>query len=102
MRYGVFMPKMRLSGRGFESPSGQITIFPKKYTRNVKSMRNAVKSTVTVIERYSMILRLKNVDSTLSFFECSSTEIQTHDPLDSFSAWKHTVSRFLEYGLVNE
>jgi hypothetical protein len=35
----------------FESPSGQITIFPIKYTGNVKSMQNAVKSTVTVIER---------------------------------------------------
>jgi hypothetical protein len=51
MRFGVFMPKMRPNGRGFESLSGQITIFPKKYTRNVKSMQNAVKSTVTVIER---------------------------------------------------
>jgi hypothetical protein len=51
MRFGVFMPKMRPNSRGFESPSGQITIFPKKYTRNVKSMQNAVKSTVTVIER---------------------------------------------------
>jgi hypothetical protein len=50
MRFGVFMPKMRPNDRGFESSSGQITIFPKKYTRNVKSMQNAVKSTVTVIE----------------------------------------------------
>jgi hypothetical protein len=49
MRCGVFMPKMRPNGRGFESLLGQIIIFPKKYTRNVKSM--AVKSTVTVIER---------------------------------------------------
>jgi hypothetical protein len=50
MRFGVFMPKMSPNGRGFESPSEQI-IFPIKYTRNVKSMQNAVKSTVTVIER---------------------------------------------------
>jgi hypothetical protein len=51
MRFGVFMPKMSPNGRGFESPSGKIIIFPKKYTRNVKSMRIVVKSTVTVIER---------------------------------------------------
>jgi hypothetical protein len=51
MRFGVFMPKMSPNGRGFESPSGQKTIFPIKYTKNVKSMQNAVKSTVTVIER---------------------------------------------------
>jgi hypothetical protein len=51
MRNGVFMPKMSPNGRGFESPSGQIIILPIKYTRNVKSMQNAVKSTVTVIER---------------------------------------------------
>jgi hypothetical protein len=53
MRFNVFMPKtkMSLNGRGFESPSGQKTIFPIKYTRNVKSMQNAVKSTVTLIER---------------------------------------------------
>jgi hypothetical protein len=38
MRFAVFMPKMRPKGRGFESPSGQITIFTKKYTRNVKSI----------------------------------------------------------------
>jgi hypothetical protein len=48
MRFSVFMPKMHPNGRGFESPSEQITIFPIKYTRNVKSMYNAVKSTVTV------------------------------------------------------
>jgi hypothetical protein len=51
MRFGVFMPKMSPNGHGFESPSGQIIIFPIKYTRNGKSMQNAVKSTVTVIER---------------------------------------------------
>jgi hypothetical protein len=51
MRFGVFMPKMSLNGRGFESPSGQIIVLPIKYTRNVKSMQNSVKSTVTVIER---------------------------------------------------
>jgi hypothetical protein len=51
MRFGVFMPKMSPNGRELESPSGQIIIFPIKYTRNVKSMQNAVKSTVTVIER---------------------------------------------------
>jgi hypothetical protein len=38
MRLGVFMPKMSPNGRGFESPSGQIIIFPINYTRNVKSM----------------------------------------------------------------
>jgi hypothetical protein len=51
MRFGVFMPKMSPNGRGFESLSGQKSIFPIKYTRNVKSMQNAVKSTLTVIER---------------------------------------------------
>jgi hypothetical protein len=51
MRIGVFIPKVRPNGREFESPSGQITIFPKNYTRNVKSMQNAVKSTVTVFDR---------------------------------------------------
>jgi hypothetical protein len=51
MRFGVFMPKMRPNGRGFEFPSGQTTIFPKKYTRNEKTMQNAVKSTFSVIER---------------------------------------------------
>jgi hypothetical protein len=56
-----FMPKMSPNGRGFESPSGQITIFPIKYSRNVKLMQNAVKSTVTVIERESMTV---NIDST--------------------------------------
>jgi hypothetical protein len=50
-RFGVFMPKMSPNGRRFESLSGQIIIFPIKYTRNVKSMQNTVKSTVTVIER---------------------------------------------------
>jgi hypothetical protein len=51
MRLGVFMPKMSPNGRGFESPSGQKTIFPIKHTRNVKSIQNAAKSTVTVVER---------------------------------------------------
>jgi hypothetical protein len=46
MRYGVFMPKMIPNGHRFESPSVQNNIFPIKYTRNVKSMQNAVKSTV--------------------------------------------------------
>jgi hypothetical protein len=50
-RFGVFMPKMSPKGCGFESPSGQKTIFPIKYTRNVESMQNTVKSTVIVIER---------------------------------------------------
>jgi hypothetical protein len=68
MQFGVFMPKMSLNGHGFESPSGQKTIFPIKLTINVISVQNAVKSTVTVIER--LILCLKKVDSTLSFFEC--------------------------------
>jgi hypothetical protein len=49
MRFGVFTPKMSPNGRGFESPAGQIIIFPIKCTRNVKSMQNAVKSTVSVI-----------------------------------------------------
>jgi hypothetical protein len=51
VRFGIFIPKMGPNDRGFESPSEQITIFPIKYTKNVKSMKNAVKSTVTVIER---------------------------------------------------
>jgi hypothetical protein len=51
MRFGVFMPKMSPNGRGFKSPLEKIIIFHIKYTRNVKSMQNAVKSTVTVIER---------------------------------------------------
>jgi hypothetical protein len=51
MRFGVFMPKMSPTGLGVESLSEQITVSPIKYTRNVKSMQNAVKSTVTVIER---------------------------------------------------
>jgi hypothetical protein len=38
------MPKMSPNGGGFESPSWKITFFPIKYTRNVKSMQNAVKS----------------------------------------------------------
>jgi hypothetical protein len=32
MRFGVFMRKINPNGRGFESPSGQKTVFPKKYT----------------------------------------------------------------------
>jgi hypothetical protein len=60
MRFGVFMPKMSPNGRGFESPSEQIIIFLIKYTGNVKSMQNAVKSTLTVIERYLTIY----IDST--------------------------------------
>jgi hypothetical protein len=51
MWLGVFVPKMSPHGRGFESPSGQIIVFPINYTRNVKSMQNAVKSTVIVIKR---------------------------------------------------
>jgi hypothetical protein len=39
MRFGVFMPKMSPNGPGFESSSGQITIFP------IKSMLNAEEST---------------------------------------------------------
>jgi hypothetical protein len=69
MRYGVFMPKMRPNGRGFESPSGQITIFPKKYTRNVKSMQNAVKSTVTVIERQSMTIYIDSTSQQRGFYD---------------------------------
>jgi hypothetical protein len=45
MRLGVFIPKISPNGRGFDSSSGQITIFHIKHTRNVKSMQNAVKST---------------------------------------------------------
>jgi hypothetical protein len=55
---------------------GDNNYFPQKFIRNVKSMQNAVKSTVTVIKRWSMtltlILRLKNVNSTLLLFECAS------------------------------
>jgi hypothetical protein len=51
MRFGVYLPKMSPNSRGFEFPSGQIIIFPIKYTRNVKSMQNAVKLPVTVIKR---------------------------------------------------
>jgi hypothetical protein len=43
MRFGVFIPKMSPIGRGYESPSGQITILPIKYARNVKSMLTAEK-----------------------------------------------------------
>jgi hypothetical protein len=55
-RYGCglvvfFLPKMSPNGRGFESLSEQITIFPIKFTRNVKLKQNTVKSTKTVIER---------------------------------------------------
>jgi hypothetical protein len=70
MRFGVFMSKMRPNGRGFESPSGQITIFPiKKYTRNVKSMQNAVKSTVTVIERQSMTIYIDSTSQKRGFYD---------------------------------
>jgi hypothetical protein len=51
MRFGVFMPKMSPKGRGFESFVGVKNYFSIKYNRYVKSMLNAVKSTVTVIER---------------------------------------------------
>jgi hypothetical protein len=51
MRFGVFMPKMSPNVGGFESPTGQKLFFPIKHNRNVKSKQNAVKSTVTVIER---------------------------------------------------
>jgi hypothetical protein len=50
MWFGVFfLQKMIPKGRRFDSSSGQITIFPMKYTKNVKSMLNAVESTATVI-----------------------------------------------------
>jgi hypothetical protein len=68
------MQKMSPNGRGFEFPSGQANIFPKKYTRNIKSLLNTVKSTATVIESWSMTIYIdstsRNVDSTLSLFEC--------------------------------
>jgi hypothetical protein len=51
MQFGVFIPKMSPNGCGFESPSGQITIFPIIYTRNVKLSLKVVKSTATVVER---------------------------------------------------
>jgi hypothetical protein len=50
-RFVVIMPKISAKGHGFESPSEQIIIFPIKYSGSVKSLQNAVKSTVTVIER---------------------------------------------------
>jgi hypothetical protein len=68
MRCGVFMPKMRPNDRGFESPSGQITIFPNNYTKNVKSMHNAVESTVTVIERLSMTIYLDSTSQKRGFY----------------------------------
>jgi hypothetical protein len=49
--FGVFLLKMNPTGLGFESPSGQITIFQIKYTKIVKSMLDAVKSTAPVVER---------------------------------------------------
>jgi hypothetical protein len=72
MRFGVFMPKMRPNGRGFEFPSGQITIFPKKYTRNVKSMQNGVKTTVTVKERYSMTFYIDSTSKKRGFYAITS------------------------------
>jgi hypothetical protein len=55
MRFCVFMPKISPNGRGFESLSGQLTIFPIKYTRNVKSMQNAVKSTVIPYNNFRLV-----------------------------------------------
>jgi hypothetical protein len=68
MWFGVFIPKMSPNGCGFESPSGQITNFSKKYTKNVKSMQNAVKSTVTVIKRYSMIIYVVSTSQKRIFY----------------------------------
>jgi hypothetical protein len=78
MRFGVIMPKMNPNGLGFESASDQITIFQIKYTKIVKSMLDAVKSTAPVTERWShMTIHIEfpseNVDFTFSFFECSMT-----------------------------
>jgi hypothetical protein len=47
------MPKMNPNGRGFESPSGQITIFPIKY---ISETLDEVKSTAPVVERQSMTI----------------------------------------------
>jgi hypothetical protein len=47
------MPKMKPNGRGFESPSGQITIFPIKY---ISDTLDEVKSTAPVVERQSMMI----------------------------------------------
>jgi hypothetical protein len=68
MRFGVFMPKMSPNGRGFESQSGQIIIFPIKYTRNVKSMQYAVKSTVTVKERKSVTIYIDSTSQKREFY----------------------------------
>jgi hypothetical protein len=68
MWFDVFIPKMSPNGRGFKSPSGQIIIFPIKYTRNVKSMQIAVKSTVTVIERKSMTIYVDSTSQKSGFY----------------------------------
>jgi hypothetical protein len=44
LRFGVFMLKSILSGRGFESRAGQKIIFQIKFTRDVKSMIKVVES----------------------------------------------------------
>jgi hypothetical protein len=68
MRFGVFYAKMSSKGRGFESSSGQITIFPIKYTRDLKSMQNAVISTISVIERYSMTIYIDSTSQKRGFY----------------------------------
>jgi hypothetical protein len=68
MWFGVFMPKMNPNGREFESPSGIIIFFPIKYTTNVKSMQNAVKSTVTVKEGESMTIYIVSTPQKHGFY----------------------------------
>jgi hypothetical protein len=91
MGFDVFIPNSSPNDHEFEFSSGQLNIFQIKYTIIIKSMLDTVKFTAPVVEngvsRFTMNLRLKNFDSTLSFFECRCRHIASVPSDQSSHIW---------------